>query len=118
MQNVPGGAFNLGKGGVLATRYGGIELRKLSKSEKTLFNSGRLDWVLQKNSGICIARIVDDAQVDHCVVIEYEKRIILDFYEQYPVALSRKKLIKCAGDRAISSRVRVAEVRKVVKRVD
>ena len=118
MQNVTERAFNLGKDGVLATRYGRIELRKLSKSEKTSFNSGRLDCVLQQASGIYIVRIVDDAQVDHCVVIDSEKRIIVDCYEQYPVELSRENLVKCEGDRAIASRVRVAEVHKVVKRVN
>ena len=80
-------------------------------------NFGLCNWVFETvHRGPC--GLLKGAPQDHCVVIDSEKRIILDCYEQYPVALSRENLIKCAGDHAISSRVRVAEVRKVVKRVD
>ena len=59
-----------------------------------------------------IVRLMQTKFVDHCVVVDACRSVIIDSANEFPVRLTEVNLRLCAGDDA--TRVRVSEVRELI----
>lgn len=69
----------------------------------------------KKNTRWMQKQLLDAAMLnyaDHCVVVDADRKLILDSASNYPVVLSEGNLARCGGDDA--TRVRVSEVREAI----
>ena len=88
------------------------ELRKVSRNKRTAFNSSGSKWLASRVQGVCVVRLVQANYVDHCVVVDGCRHLIIDSANECPVTLSKKNLKRFAGDSA--NNARVVDVREVV----
>ena len=61
--------------------------------------------------GVWLVRLRAGNQVDHCIVVDGVRRLILDGDEKRPMHLSTNSLRSCGGDNA--QRLYIAEVREL-----
>lgn len=88
-----------------------VELRKVQKNEMGEFEKNRFSWVC-KQGGCWLVRLVVPKKIDHCVLVDGGRGIIVDCAEKYPLKLSMDCLRMCSGSK--SPGLRVEEVRQVV----
>ena len=91
----------------------GVELRRVPKGEREGFLEDSFAWVLGRDEGVMVVRIMEEEVVDHCVVVDAGARIIVDGCEKYPLELSMDTLRLCGGSEATN--IRIAEVSFLVK---
>jgi len=60
---------------------------------------------------VWIVRLEQHAIVDHCIVVDAKKKLILDSAKNYPVRLSTATIRMCGGGEAIA--LPVTEVREL-----
>ena len=84
------------------------EVRKVKVRELPV---GAFDWLGGQSSGVWIVRLVQGNEVDHCVVIDGNRQLILDSAENYPIRLSAECLRLCGGDEVPN--LQVAEIREL-----
>lgn len=63
--------------------------------------------------GVRLVRLRTGNLVDHCIVLDGVRRLILDGHEKRPLHLSTNALRSCSGDNA--QRFYIAEVRELYK---
>ena len=91
----------------------GAEMRKLPKEDLGIFNANRFAYLASRESFVYIVHVFEPKVCSHTVVIDANRRIIVDSAEDYPMRLSEELLRKCGGDQSKS--LRVGEVRMIVK---
>lgn len=87
------------------------DLRKVRKSEAHDFKVDKFDWLGSLTRGVWIVRLVEPKVVDHCIVIDGKRKLIIDSAESFPLHLGADVLRQCGGDEAQS--LVVAEVRQI-----
>ena len=91
----------------------GAEMRLLPKKDRELFNINRFAYLAGRESGVYVVHVFEPKVSSHTVVINANRKLIIDSAEEFPMRLSEGLLRKCGGDHA--KNLRVGEVRMIVK---
>ncbi len=67
--------------------------------------------IASRQSGVYIVRLRQDDRVDHAVVVDANRGVIIDSEESTAIVLTADNLAKCGG--ASATKLRVKEVREV-----
>ena len=82
--------------------------------QQAIQNSDRcfaFNKIAARREGVFLVRLREDARVDHAVVVDAGRRVIIDSEETFALALSADILKRCGGDEA--KNLRVFELREV-----
>lgn len=71
-------------------------------------------YVASMTQGVWIVRLLDEGFIDHAVVLDCDKQIIVDSEESCAIALTATNLFLCGGGGGGSKKLRVTTVREVV----
>lgn len=89
------------------------EMRKCPRAaQKDLEEHGGFDFLDFSANGVWVVRLVASSLSNHVVVVDCDRRVILDGEEEYPVRLSGNNLRWCSG---YLDKARIQEYRPVVK---
>lgn len=93
---------------------GCIIVRHEKLQKETFACEARASFVLVASlpKGVWIVRLLDEGNVDHAVVIDCNRRVIIDSAETCAIALTANNLFLCGGGG--SKQLRVTSVREVV----
>ena len=95
--------------------FASLDLRKISKSDLVTFLADKFAWLANLDRGVWLVRLVLPGCVGHCVVIDVERKIIIDSEEPFPMRLIVEGL-KISGEDEVD-KVYVAEVRSILPAV-
>ena len=95
------------------------DVRKVPRASKEMFKKDPFGWLGGAAHGVWIVRLKQRNVVDHCVVVDGVRGLILDSAEEYPLRLSAEALRLCGGSAATNLEVAEArEIREVVGHVE
>lgn len=84
-----------------------VELRKVKMCGVDPF-----EWLGNQKRGVFVVRVFKVKEVDHCIVVNARKNIIVDSAEMWPLMFSVETIKMCGGSDLIG--LRIGEVREVV----
>ena len=89
-----------------------VEMRKIPKGERALFDENPFAYLACRGSGVFIAHVFQPKVVSHTIVVDAGRKLIIDSSEDYPMRLSEELLRKCGGEQA--TELRIGEVAMIV----
>ena len=90
----------------------GLETRKISKSDRKLFNENLFPYLADRESGVVIAHVFHPKVVSQMIVVYAERKLVIDTSEDFPMLLSEDLLRNYRGKQATA--LRVGEVAMMV----
>ena len=88
-----------------------FDLRKVPKSHMEGFKKNKFEWLGNLDWGVWIVRLVKPRILDHCVVVDGIRKLVIDSAEKHPLVLSSEVLRLCGGGEG--ENLHVAEAREV-----
>ena len=89
----------------------GYDLRKVPRAAIQQFQRDKFEWISSLDHGIWLVRLLKANVLDHCIVVDGVRRVILDSAEQYALPLTVEALHHCGGKGA--GKLVIAEVRRM-----
>ena len=90
----------------------GAEMRKLPKADRAIYNENPFRYLASRETGVYIVHLVQHRVVNHAVVIDAHRKLIIDSEEEYPLTLTEAVLRKCGGEEA--DNLQVEDLRLIV----
>lgn len=76
------------------------EAQRIPKSERPVFLSDPFRYISRATSGVYLLHLHQLGVVDHIVVVDANRNLIIDSAEEYPMRCSEELLRKCGGKEA------------------
>lgn len=90
-----------------------LGVAKVAKADKKMFDNDKFAWLAARCDGVWIVRMVVNNVVDHCIVVDGGRKIVLDSASRFPEMLTKELLCKTEGADVIG--MRVASARRLYK---
>lgn len=89
------------------------DMLKNREEDRDAFEREAMGWLARVTNGVYMVRLVQKNIVDHCVVVDDDRKLIYDSMGMYPMRLCVEALHVYAG--AEASDVKALEVRSLVE---
>lgn len=91
-----------------------LQFQKLKATEKKILNTDQWFWCTSLTRGIYILRFQGIKKRAHCIVVDGNRKLLLDSAEHYPMELCMEALLICAGKPKKKSIVKFVEIFELV----
>ena len=78
----------------------GAEMRKLPKTDRSTYNENPFRYLATRETDFYLVHLVQHGVVNHAVVVDARRKLIIDSEEKYPLTLTEEVLRKCGGEEA------------------
>ena len=89
--------------------FPGYDLRKFPRASIERFRRDKFDWISNLDYGIWLVRPLKANLLNHCIVVDGVRRVILESAEQYALPLTVEAIHYCGG----TGKLVVAEFRQM-----